>query len=379
MDAEMIDKLKQVGSGFARRVRTFNIYDVNGYRFRTRKYEENRGNLKTMCYGVRMPGTDGKEYYGIVKEIYELSFGGDQGFKPVVFKCHCSDPDVTRKDPTIGQVNVRQDSKYEGKDVYIVANRDTTQVYYFSWACQKDKNLVGWSLVQLVSPRGKAAVPKDDDYNFDPKIDEFYQPEGLEGSLQIDILSLMGMEVDDDIDEDEGDEVQDAEDLRILEQWKMEHDRVVENDVEQDDEDDGDDEDDRDDEDDVELDSIDSDDDSSDDEDTPAILPFMEIIFNSCYTILLLLLLPSNYVSLQVLVIYLFILYVLIFVIAGTRQNARRKEAATTKGSLPAHCSPTTLRRTRAPTRRRRPAMSRYTWSPRPVGVGGPLANVARR
>jgi hypothetical protein len=71
----------------------------------------------------------------------------------------------------------------------------------------KNENLAGWSLVQLVSPHGKAAVPNDDDYNFDPMTDEFYQADGLEGSLEIDMLSLMGMEVNNDIDEDEGDEV----------------------------------------------------------------------------------------------------------------------------------------------------------------------------
>jgi hypothetical protein len=147
--------------------------------------------------------------------------------------------------------------------------------------------------VQLVSPRGKAAVPNDDDYNFDPRTDEFYQPEGLEGRLEIDILSLMSMEVNNDIDEDEGDEVHDADDLRILDEWKMRCDVVVEDDVEPDDDDSR------------ELNNIDSDDNSMDDDDecSPAILPFVEIISNSCNTILLLLL-PCNYVSLQALVIY---------------------------------------------------------------------------
>ena len=298
----MGDELKQMADGFSRRVKSFTIYDVNGYRFRTRAYEESRANLKTTCSGVRTPGTDEKDYYGIVEEIYELKFKGAKAFKPVVFKCHWFDPDVTKKDLKIGQVEIRQDSNYKGDDVYIVANRHTTQVYYLPWACQKDEKLAGWSLVHLVSPRGKAAVPNDDDYNFDPNKDEFYQPEGLEGSLEIDILSLMGMEVDNDIDEDEGDEVQDAEDLRILERWQMERDGV-EDDV--DDDDDGDDEDDGDDARHLrELNNIDSDDDNSDDDYTPAILPFVEIISNSCNTILLLLL-PCNYVSLQVLVSYL--------------------------------------------------------------------------
>jgi hypothetical protein len=131
----------------------------------------------------------------------------------------------------------------------------------------------------MVSPRGKATVLNNDDYNFDPRTDEFYQPEGPEGRLEIDVLSLMGMEVNNDIDEDEGDEVHDAEDLRILNEWQMRHDVVVADDVDSDDEL-------------RELDNIDSDDDSTDDDDerSPAILPFAEIISNSCNTILLLIL-----------------------------------------------------------------------------------------
>jgi hypothetical protein len=106
-DAEMSDELRQVGSGFNRRVKSFNVYDVNGYRFRTRSYEENRGNLKTTCSGVRTPGTDGKDYYNIVEEILKLDFGKDLGCKPVVFKCHWFNPKVMKKDLMIGQVKIR--------------------------------------------------------------------------------------------------------------------------------------------------------------------------------------------------------------------------------------------------------------------------------
>jgi hypothetical protein len=85
----------------------------------------------------------------------------------------------------------------------------------------------------------------------------------------------------------------------------MQRDRVVEDDVEPDDDGDDDDDDDGDEADDLrELDNIDSDDDSSEDKYPPTILSFAEIISNSCNTIWLLLL-SCNYVSLQVLVIYL--------------------------------------------------------------------------
>jgi hypothetical protein len=81
--------------------------------------------------------------------------------------------------------------------------------------------------------------------------------------LEIDILSLMGMEGDNDVDEDEGEVMQDAKDLIMLEEWRAQRDRhVVEDDgvgVEN-----GYVEDLR------ELDHIDSDDDYSDDEPTTA-------------------------------------------------------------------------------------------------------------
>lgn len=312
----MSDELREVGLGFNRKVKSFTVYDVNGYRFRTRSYEESRPQQKTTCSGVRTPGNDTKDYYGIVEEIYELQFKGGSSLKPVVFKCHWFDPDVTREDLNIGLTEIRQDSKYNGDDVYIVANRDATQVYYLPWACQKDPRLAGWSLVHMVSPRSKAPVPNDEDYNFDPTTDEFYQPEGLEGSFEIDISALMSMEEDNDIDEDEGDDVLDAKDLQLLERWQRKRDGVVLDD--DDDDGDGDDEDDR------ELDNIDSDDEESGDDVAPVVLPYAEIMSPPRNTIFLLLS-PCNYVSLFTTTCHLFILTVLIFVIAGTRQHARRK------------------------------------------------------
>jgi len=89
---------------------------------------------------------------------------------------------------------------------------------------------------------------------------ESYQPEGLQGRLEIDLDSLMGMEVDNDIDEDDGEVVQDAKDLMMLERWQAERDRLVSDDDNSDS--------DTDDEENLrELDNIDSDDDNSDSDD----------------------------------------------------------------------------------------------------------------
>jgi hypothetical protein len=103
----MSAKLKQVACGFSTRVNAFTVYDVNGYRFRTRSYEESRPGRKTTCTGVRTPGNDDLDYYGIVEEIYQLDFPGPKALKPVVFKCHWFDLDVTRRADDIGLVEIR--------------------------------------------------------------------------------------------------------------------------------------------------------------------------------------------------------------------------------------------------------------------------------
>jgi hypothetical protein len=73
----------------------------------------------------------------------------------------------------------------------------------------------------------------------------------------------MGMEVDNDIDEDEGEVVHDPKDIMILERWRARRDRVVQDDGVG--EDSGEDED-------LDFDNIDTDDDISDDEEPTTIV-----------------------------------------------------------------------------------------------------------
>jgi hypothetical protein len=72
----MSDELRTEANGFDRRVKSFNVYDVNGYRFRTRGSEAKRGNLKTTCSGVHTPGSDGKDYYVPPQVVEEAVLGG---------------------------------------------------------------------------------------------------------------------------------------------------------------------------------------------------------------------------------------------------------------------------------------------------------------
>ena len=134
----MSAELRQVADGFGYRVKSFNSYDMNGYRFHTMGYEKSRPNRRTTNTGVFTPGQDGVDYYGRLLEIYELQFHGSVPLTPVIFKCHWFDPKLTRHTPKVGLVEIRQDSKLSGDDVYIVAQQ-AIQVYYLSYLCQTDK------------------------------------------------------------------------------------------------------------------------------------------------------------------------------------------------------------------------------------------------
>lgn len=221
----MSPELRQVANCCAYRVMSYSGYDVNGYRFHTKNHEQSRPNRRTTNTGVCTTARDGVEYYGIIEEIYELTFHGCKPLKPVIFKCHWFDPNEVRRTPNLGLVEIRPSSVYSGDDVYIVAQQ-ATQVYYLSYPCKTDERLKGWHVVYKVSPHGKLPVPNNEDYNIDPNTydGEFFQEDGLQGHFEIDLTGAIGMEVDDDEtvdDEDAGDEVHNAKDLELLERLQL--------------------------------------------------------------------------------------------------------------------------------------------------------------
>jgi hypothetical protein len=197
---------------------------MNGYRFHAASYEQSRPNRRTTNSGVFTPGTDGLDYYGRIEEIYKLSFYGDRPFNPIIFKCHWFDPRAARHTPNLGLVEIRQDSVYPRRDVYIVAQQ-ATKVYYTSYACQTKEHLKGWYIMHKVSPHGKVPVPNDEDYNFNPHTygGEFFQDEGLQGTFEIDLTEVIRMELDNERvdDEDAGDEVQNVKELQMLERLHL--------------------------------------------------------------------------------------------------------------------------------------------------------------
>lgn len=175
MDAE----LRQVANGFDYKVRSFDKYDINGYRFRTYGKELSMADRKSTNCCVSAIGEGGTEYYGRVEAIYELLFYGENPPNVVVFKCYWFQPKETRRTHEhIGLVEINQSTHLDVPDVYITAQQ-ATQVFYLPWACQTNPNLKGWDVVYEVPPRARLSPPKEEDYephiNPDTYEGEFFQ------------------------------------------------------------------------------------------------------------------------------------------------------------------------------------------------------------
>ena len=112
MDAE----LRQVANGFDFKVRSFDKYDINGYRFRTYGKELSMAGRKSTNCCVSAIGEGGIEYYGRVEAIYELLFYGANPPNVVVFKCHWFQPKETRRThENLGLVEIKQRTHFTTK------------------------------------------------------------------------------------------------------------------------------------------------------------------------------------------------------------------------------------------------------------------------
>src|ERR1041384_6046317 len=105
MDAE----LRQVANGFDNKVRVFEKYDINGYRFRTVDKERKMADRKSTNSGVSAVGDGGIEYYGRVEAIYELLFYGENPPNVVFFNFK-----TARQKPDNTFLKIKQGVEYKG-------------------------------------------------------------------------------------------------------------------------------------------------------------------------------------------------------------------------------------------------------------------------
>ncbi|KAM0837264.1 hypothetical protein ACQ4PT_061782 [Festuca glaucescens] len=206
--------LCQISHGFRKRVKMFGVYDVNGYRFRSDKYEENKNDLASRNVGVCVTCYDGDdnpiEYFGIIEDILKISWEGSMELELVLFKCRWFDPTSNgiRCTPNLGLVEVKHCTRLTNFDPFVLASQ-VTQVYYLAYACQSPA-LSPWWLVYHVPPRDRL-LPIDNNTEALSKDLPTFQEDVLRGIFRVET----GNELDN-LDPTGVDEITDPKELEVL-------------------------------------------------------------------------------------------------------------------------------------------------------------------
>ena len=97
--------------------RRYGWYDVNGFCFRSTRFEDDHPLAATANSGVvtRAVDDEGKvtNYYGVINDIIEYKFFGDKQLKVVFFDCDWFSPNTTRENQ-YGMVEVKHNDRLKG-------------------------------------------------------------------------------------------------------------------------------------------------------------------------------------------------------------------------------------------------------------------------
>ena len=211
--------LRQISYGFRKRVSSYGCYDVNGYRFRSEKYESKRAGLARTNSGVCVTCTDDNgnalEYFGVIEDIIKISWEGREQLDLVLFYCRWFDPTSrgVKRTENLGLVEVKHSSRLQNFEPFVLASQ-VTQVYYLSYASD-DPSLKDWWVVYHVAPRDRLPpidINNDSIETEGPTNDiSFFQEDGLEGTFVIDLGDI------ELIDTLASDEITDPKELEQLE------------------------------------------------------------------------------------------------------------------------------------------------------------------
>ena len=215
--ASIHNALFQMSYGYYPRVRSYGCYDVNGYRFRSKKYESGRVGLTTINSGVCVTSFDESdnalEYYGIIEDIIKIEWEGSMKLELVLFYCSWFDPTPNglRRIEDLGLVEINHTLRLSNFDPFVMASQ-VTQVYYLSYPCN-NRELSSWWVVYHVAPHG--CVPMNESsseaMNMEGVVQDVYQADGLDGAFVIDLSDAL-----DSIIATGSDEVTDPKDLEAI-------------------------------------------------------------------------------------------------------------------------------------------------------------------
>jgi hypothetical protein len=101
----------------------YSHYDINGYHFRMVKLEASGPLVATTNNGVVTSGEDATghitDYYGILQNIVEYTFGGAKELKVVFFQCDWFDPINGTRVDDFSMVEVKHELRYSGSNLLL--------------------------------------------------------------------------------------------------------------------------------------------------------------------------------------------------------------------------------------------------------------------
>jgi hypothetical protein len=108
-------------------VRSYDRYDVNGFRFWSTSFEAARPRAATVNSGVvtRVIDEQGQEinYYRIIQQILKFSFAWDKELKLVSFVCKWFDSIHGIRHNKYGMIKIKHNAKLSGNDDFILAHQ----------------------------------------------------------------------------------------------------------------------------------------------------------------------------------------------------------------------------------------------------------------
>jgi hypothetical protein len=139
-------------------------YDVNDFRFRSTIFEDACPLVATCNIGVLVREVDdeGREtnYYGVIKDILELTFGGDKDLRVVFFYCDWFDPTCGTRENHYGMVEIKHEERVRGHDNFVLVLQ-CHHVYYMMYPSPR---LNAWWVLYKVNHREPLHIPRDNCY-----------------------------------------------------------------------------------------------------------------------------------------------------------------------------------------------------------------------